>query len=479
MTLRTKTQSLVMVGAAISLAGACTTLLGNDFVIETAAPGGGGTGGSTSTSSGGGTGGAGGGTGGGGATEPALPYQCQWALPTHVRVASLQDTPNDDWRSGLLIENSGHNARVVAQRETMGAANSLELYTLDEDNSHVWSWTSDEAHDIARLNANQIAVLYSTGGIQPPYPELFMRVIDDSDELGSNSTAVTLAGGQAFDDVDLNNSRFTAVFAPHQGGGTVDFFTTYRNNQGTFVEKFGRRTGNSAVTPVLVSQGGTLSEEDTNPFVMVTRDGTSYVFLGDPASTVGPRQYVLDDSVIGPIPARSLGDPGELVLDVLMKPDTVNVAGAEIGMNVNDPLLLMADTIEPAALPTFAIADLTVAAEYATVANLPVGDTFMGWVADILIMMGGTAMAQDQLTFVFFDALGRDRGTGTLPFQGPLDAGEQRIAVDRVAVSARDEFFHTMGGNLHVVWTEDHHVGNPSESFKVMYYDQLGCYPVE
>jgi len=477
MTYRSTTQGLVIAGAAAALAGACTTLLGNDFVIESGTGGGGssGTGGSTSTSSGGGEGG----SGGGGGAPPALPYQCNWTLPTHMRVASLRDTPNDDWRSGLLIENAGHNARVVAQREIAGATNSVELYTLDEDNAQVWSWPADEGHDIARLGANRIGVLYSTYTSNPPGIELSMRVVEDTDDLGSQSNQVVLAAANAFADVAPNNYRFTAVFAPHPGNSTLDFFATYRNNQSVFVEKFGRHTGGGPVMPVAVNQLDTLDEEDTNPFVMVAHGGRSYVFLGDPASTVGPRQYVFDDTVTGPIPARALGAPGELVLDVLMQPDAANVAAADIGMDVSDPLLLMADAIEPESLGEFAIGDLTVAAEFATVANLPVGDTFMGWVADILILMGKTATAPDELTFVFYDSLGRDRGAGTMPFQGPLDAGEVRVAVDRVAVSARDEFFHTMGGNLHVAWTEVHHVGNPSETYKVMYYDQLGCYPVE
>ncbi len=466
---------LVVASATAALLGACTSLLGNDFVIETGAPGGGGTGGSgASTSSGGGVGG----DGGGGAVGPGLPYQCAWTLPAHLRVASLQDSPNDDWRSGLQIEKADHNVRVVAQREVAGAQSSAELYTLDENNSQVSSWLAHNVHDIARLDANKVAVLYDIQTGQVPAVELWMRVIDDNDGNGADGSDVLLTSSSAFADMSSNPSDFGALFAIHQGTGTVDFFATYPDPSGSFIEAFGRHLGNP-VTPIKINQANGLTEEDVNAFAMVARDNQSHVFLGDPSSALGPRQYVLDATVTGPIPARSLGDPASIVLDVLMRPNTVNIAAADIGQTINDPLLLFADAIEPAALETFAISDLTVAAEFATVANLPVGDTFMGWVEDILVMMGGTAADPDLLSFFFFDSLGRERGSGLLPFAGPLNSGEVRIRVDRVAVASRDEFFHTLGGELHVVWTEDHHVGNPSEAYKVMYYDQLGCYPTE
>ncbi|RLB65154.1 MAG: hypothetical protein DRI90_02750 [Deltaproteobacteria bacterium] len=478
MKLSSTPQLVAIAATAAALVGACTTLLGNDFVIETAAPGGGdigGSGGSTSTSSGGGVGG----NDGGGGVGPGLPYQCAWQLPIHVRVASLQDSPNDDWRSGLQIEVAEQDARVVAQREVSGATSSADLYTLDGNNTAVSSWPAYEVHDAARLGANKVAVLYSMRNLNPPSIELWMRVIDDTDGNGADASSVQLTSSSAFADMGANASNFNARFAIHQGTANVDFFASYADTNGAFVETYGRHLGSGPVTPVKINQANDLTEKDVRPFAMVTRDDRSYLFLGDPSATAGPRQYVLDDTITGPIAARTIGEPSMLVLDVLMKPNSVNVAAAEIGQDVGDPLFLFADSIEPAALSSFAIGDLSIAAEYASVANLPVGDTFMGWIADIFVMMGSTAMNSDHLTFAFFDALGHERGTGSLPFAGQLNSGEERIAIDRVAVAARDEFFHTLGGNLHVAWTEDHHVGNPSESFKVMYYDQLGCYPTE
>jgi hypothetical protein len=451
--------------------GACTAILGDDFVIEP--------GSSSATSSTGAAGGAGPSTGGagtggsvvgGGGAGPILPYECQWALSEHQRVAAL--SPSDNYYDMLAIgreEDDSLDVRLFIEKSTPSGS-FLELWTLGSQTEGPRSFAGNDVADLRRLDDNAVGLLYEAGPVGA-MPVLKLEIVTDDDPGGVNSTTHELHAP-----TDVTSSNVSARYAPNPAPASrfpVRVVTAYGTVSG-YVERYVHYNGTSSSVVELTQPGrGYDSLSDVEPQRVMFRDDRVYAVMGF-YSDKGPHIYQFDDSVSAPLAPHYFGPQNALPLDAIDRPGGINFA---------IPLVALSDQPFPIHVGRLAYDDL----DAFTVLDLPIAKTFMPndapggsgaweWIDDMFVLIATTPIDDTQLRYTMFDHLGNERGVALLPFNAPLAMGETREDIGGLAMARGHAGFSTTGGRLHVAWVERH--STASAAFDVLYYDQLECTPV-
>lgn len=466
------------------LAGACASLLGDDFSVrpnetDTASGTGsanGGAGGSVGGGSSNGGAGTTGGMGGTGATP--LPYACDWKFNEHDLVMSQENT-EDQWSGGQMhMVGAGNDARLFIQNSNSNGG-ALQIHTLNENNANLHTLSARDVDDAQRLTKSKVAVLYhrEVGSDPNKIRELHMYVINDNDQDGSNGVDHTLTDTDKWPLPNGISLDFEASFVAAPGGddADVDFIVSYSNEEGDFFEAYGRYRG-APVDPVVISMpSADLGEQDTDPSGLIHHDGTTYAFMGQPGAPAGLRQYALDGDVTGPIMARQVA-PLAAFAGAAQGPDGFAAALAEIGM----PITLFIGELDYASLPTFTQTDLNEGPSYQTLSDLPVGEGDSQFIDSVFAFAGTQPLDDLNFGYLFISSDGKPRGGGQLTFNYPsLPMSTERLDIERFQLVPRDgPLFGALGGDLSVAFTESEK-NAAGETYLALYFDQWECHVVE
>ncbi len=460
----------------VALAGvvplACTALLGDDFSIVS---GEGGRGGSHDTGGGGegghaDTGGGGEGGDGGGAI---VDYSCDWDTAEHRLVASQEAAPSESF-GGLWGARRGPDAmRGVVERFTASGAAFFDVYSLDGGpNIRLSSWPARQVHAVERLSASEIGVLYT----DPVIPTLRLLVIDDGSADGADASDHVLIASSSFPGLDPAGSPFRAMMAPVPSGlddWGLDVVVSHLDTAGDHVIRYGHYDGATPITTLHRLNApslGELNDDDTNPIDMLHAGGRSYAYFGDSDATLGHSVWVVDASVNGFVAPATIAQ-SEGFFDLVVAGDHANVGMFDTG----PPIRFLTGAVAPADLAGFTPADLTAAAEFQGLLDLPVFEADARWHDDILAMIGPDGDESIDMAYYFLDNAGRERAHGALDFTLVLPAEEDREGIGALVSVLRGPPLDETGGTLHVLWAERH--TKNGLSFDVLYYDRLRCTP--
>lgn len=481
----------VLIGACVlSLAlTACDAILGGDFkVVPASITGGAGPGGA----GGGGTGG----EQGGGTGAARAPFVCAWRPDSQRVVGSLEEEPGaarrwDRQIHGVLI---GDALRVMVWRR-MDAPDPaiVDMHTINVVGGSYGSFEAEKLHQLRRIDNGRIAALTTVqpqgtggaagaGGGGPQSQELHLHVVLDSDPSGANAADVQLTTQEAFADGDVNPD-LRAVFAPVGNGdgssvGDVPFFARYVDSGFRFRGVYGYYEG-APLTPVPITEpSANLSDDRVRPSTMEYHDGTSYVFTGEgEGAPEGVFEYVLASDTSGPVEPRSFEPP-------TLMPGTLQLYGDHANLflaNLNtDPFVLevLVGQFEPGALGSFGMDDLDVAASWPSLDEVPlnvVEGAFLGWGGDTLMIIGGPPQGTHELVLLFVGDRADLRGEVHLPLEVDIEPGGNRAIRSTFVTPQFPDSFEGIGGELHVLWLEEHETTSQPELYSVLYYGLVDC----
>ncbi|MBI4957447.1 MAG: hypothetical protein HY908_35895 [Myxococcales bacterium] len=449
---------------ALSLASACTALLGDDYELAsgggTGGAAGAGTGGATSSAGSGGTGGTAGAGGSG-----VAPYECAWD-PTRFRTIQTLEAAVMGarlWQGGVRAFALGDRLRVFATRWT-GISLVSEVHTVAADGTvSSFSFGADAVLDAVRLGSAAVGVLHTRTLLASSQIEIDLRVVRDADSALNTTTLSPLAV--------LPNSNAIAhgTFTSVAGGAPdeVAFAVSGPDATGQKV-LFGVSTG-GPVTPAQLSEyDGALPEAAFVPTDVARAPTGNHVFVGAPAAAASTRQYLVPDAGASPAPPAQIYAPGLYPLAMLPSAATQAVNAAFLDAGGPAPRLL-AGRVDPAALASFDPTLLAVPLAFATS-----GDALERgkprWQADDLFWAGRVKSTPTLLGLVIAHASGALRTEQTLAFPG----GPSSYVAEAVD-AAPNASFATLGGELWIVWRELHDDVVPP--YEMLMAGVLECYP--
>jgi hypothetical protein len=466
--------AVALPAAALAHAG-CASLLGDDFEIVEA--GGGAASGSGSPTGagaegGGTTTGGGGPGGGGGGGKPALPFACAWAQSQHTLVDSTADDPQSSWGNFHAVRIGESGMRLV--NESWGQGTKVQLRALGQGMPQKSEHSAGRLLDAGRMNAAMMAVLYWEQ-VPPGAPNLEMLVVKDGDLPGASPATVFIA---TLDDASPNGStdgRFAA--RPNAPGDyDVDVAVAYPNGAGHYQSKYLHYAAGALVEQlVLDAPDATLTSGDVEPIEVVRLADVqkSLVFVGRSFSGKGPRVFDVSTGAKTP-PSHAIGPTTTFLIDVLSTAEGTHVAMVDLATMMDATLRV--GTKASGELYALDWAGLVTAEVLPLVSDLPVYQARVAWVGGILAFVGSSQNDPLSIGWRLYDAAGKLRGSGKLPFNASPPAGTVRQKIEEVTFVERDDGFDTFGGRIHVAWAERHKAPTGMEH-AVLYYDQLECTP--
>ncbi len=453
--------------------GACTSLEVLN-VGETVAVGGMGGAGAASGSS----------VSGQGGDKPPPTIDCSWHLPQHIEVESLEGKSGPGTFNPMVVSRLGPELLRVALRRD----GKIQVRTVGASINTATIIDGTDLFNFARLSAFSEGLLYAvdadplTKGYQA---ELRLLRLSDTDTNLTSFTSSTVVEPTGFVDLDPLNFKPQALLVarPSQGLSCAIDFVVVHSRQGApiteLIESYGRWdcNGGSPVDLVQISPPRPkLYWPDAVPTILVHREGKTHGFFGSAFSKLGTRGYVLDENTSGPLIPRVL----EPVALTLVSANDSAAGTSLLGVNVGPPYELLIGQVGNEELAAIDInSDLSVFLSAPTYADVKVQGA-IGWLGDIAAFVGKTLVKPNSMNYAFYDTDGIHRGQGELAFTALLDPEITRQKIKHVAFDVADIDFSENGGLAHVIWIEEQQRstggdGGGSDTFEVMYFDQLNC----
>jgi hypothetical protein len=360
--------------------------------------------------------------------------------------------------------------RVYARHNT-STVDDIAVFTVGNGAPQVDALPGDRVHQVVRLDAASIGLLYSLPGTNGP--QLRVRVVSDS---GSGAGSLDIYLEDAFPGINATASNVgdaLMVVIP-AAERTIDFVAGYLSSTLGRIEVYGRHTisGGGASTTVITPTTPTLANGQNIPSAMAQYNMRSYGFLG----TNDTREYVLDGmGAVGPPKSLAPVTASILFYGAGSDPAITNFAFVDDG----PPFRLLIGAVDGPELETFDPSQTFVEAiNVPTVGDLYVDmvDTSPRFFGDIVAMVAYSQTDSSVIRYQFIGMDGADRGQGELPFTGVLQSGETRTFIDEIGFAPVGTDFASQGGSLHVMWHESHTLN--TATYDVMYYDRLRCDPV-
>jgi hypothetical protein len=466
------------------LVGACSLVNKFDEVKETAAGGSGGsisgtggsgdsdasgTGGGSATGGGAGTGGdvsgSGGGTGGsesmdaGGGSVSDAPAEAAPKLLT-CRWVNAQPVTIDDY-SSLMGElrtlgdrmfaeplNGSNRVRFIAQHN--GPQNAYELYDVDDHGNanHQTISSNGRITDVRRTSSTAISGLV----VNTTNARLDLHVMAD-DSMGQTAVISPLTNpGQL-----PNSGETEAVLGLNpRVPSELAFATSYVPAQGRVTAGFGVYLQNG---PVDITEIATLSasKDALMPRGIVrSSQGTTYAFVGDPTSVIVTKMGGTPSAL------RAIGEK-TIVLDLVMDDrEGVDVMAAELG---NPPALLVGN-VAAGQLDGFTTKDLVPIRQFTGLGDVPIGGPSHFRNGSIVLAGPLGGQGSTKLGFLWLTS------SGQIVTNADISGGAIMGGIHS-AVAAPRQMFGTLGGEFHVLWTEQYASSNGA--YEKLMYDLLTC----
>jgi hypothetical protein len=440
--------------------GACTAILGNDFeIVEQGA-------GAAASGSGTGAAAAGGAAAGGSGGGPAPSFACDWDLPEHRLVDSI-DAATGVFFDVIAVRSGPDQVRGFQFVQGNSGPDHMRIYTLRTTPALGNLTVSAEAlFDAERLSPSEVGalVLRDNGS----GPEVWLLVIDDSDPDGGDAVEFPLVDAAMMVDHDpLDFAVSAEMVAVAQAGldeWAIDFVVGYATAGGFRIDA-GRFE--DTVTEYGLMEADAADDNAVEPHDMIHFDGTTYVYMGDAEVT----QYTLVDGVVTGTP-RGITADNEIMGDARTQDD---VADAFMLVTDGEAIQLLVGSLDARTIAAFTSADLVEAATFPTAADLPIFEGHYAWQDHIMVAIGNDGDNSRDMAYFLVDNAGRERGRDGLDFTAILPQNETRSAVRGAAHALRSDAFDATGASIHVLWEEDHEVDKVATD--VVYYDQLRCVP--
>jgi hypothetical protein len=435
-------------------AGACATLLGDDFTIGEATTSTTTSGGGSGAQGGGGSGGAGGAGGGGGALTP---WTCDWQPQSIHLVHSLAADPMPQWNGGFEAVSGDHQVRAFLPHGTPNGP-IVDLFSISDSNDHQAQIPGQSVLQARRVGNDRVSAMtyVQNGGLT----QVFLTAVLDNNDDGSMAQTqqiMEVAGPQLI----------AGSFAPIAVGDVT--FVVTQDNGGIEEANLGHWQG-TAVSPTNFDRdtNGNLANGDYRVGNML-RDaaGMNHVFLGsifDGGSKT--RHFVVPDQ---PSPNTTpVAEFEDLLISLQHRPTGDYIAAYGVITNEMTFDLRMGPITEDE-LATHTAADVPLAGNLGTLTSIPTeGDQFV--TNESLVILGKRATTPDQLSII----LARIGGVvlvADLPFPDP-SIFPSGWTFNRIQVVVLDSLFDMVGGSISVVWTI-----NVNGDYDELYYGELFCAP--
>ncbi|MBI4956761.1 MAG: hypothetical protein HY908_32390 [Myxococcales bacterium] len=438
--------------------GACTLILGDDYQVS-GADGAGATGGA---------GGAGGQAQGGGGAS-VVPYACGWDPTRFVTLRDLSPEPAGSrlFNGNLFAVAVDGGVRAFTSRNDATNFGQVEVYSYDGWQVRSFSRRADRLLDVQRLAVQQIGVLFALATAGVPLIATELLVVPDSDPDGVDATIRAL-GSQPNTD-SLGNGTFTTV-----GGALtdVDYVVQAADATGDKV-LFGRYRGTPDDPLAFTEYDASLGQDAFKPTVVVRNGAQTHVFLGELSGQFPARQYVLPDGLAPAPMLATLEYPIEYYpFAIAPRPggNAFNVGAAYLSTDGSGTLRLHTGPVPAAELASYDLSLLPAAVTFASFADVPSQGGPPSWHGPNLFLVGSYANAKTTLGIVIAHETGVERTNQEVPFPQAITA----VSIDSAAV-APNPGFASLGGDLHLVWTERYVAGG--NDYHLLRAGVLQCFP--
>lgn len=435
--------------SSVVVAGACTTILGNDFTIGTSSAGGNAQGGEAAGGdASGGTGGAGaaGGMGGGGGGVVYPPMSCLWKAGSVRGFFDYGDEGSTEVGDRIRVVSAGGNRmRAVLEWSSPAAGPQLDVWTVDDNSAHRAPYPGFTAFDTRRLSDARAVVLIGTRDGNGGHAAEAL-VFDDSDNLGNAATSHPIHSAI------YAVNRFEAAFdvASESPLSLVVVSTVEPQNQGMDIQT-GLYRWQGTTLAVNDFTSGAQSAFDAKDFepnsVLALQNGDAHVILGSFEESDVARQFFVPQNPPAVVTATRQIDFS--LLDVSRRSDGTLLAHSIAYDMVTGAVAIKSGVLPEGELASFGEADLVDHGEVGTQQSLPSEGNF-SFNEDGIVVLGRRENNPGEVAVLIVHKDGGIRFNDTVPWE---DAGIlPPNAVIKSAAGVVDDpaLFDSIGGDIRV-----------------------------
>jgi hypothetical protein len=477
--------STFALAAAVVAGGACTSILGNDFVITTGTnAGGAGVGGNGQGAMGadgpGGAGGAGGGgAGGGGGNMPPPNFVCNWVDPTPLELSRKEDESSFYSSELFMARRNADSARILVGLGSFSETEVAEVHTVSTSGTTAMTtFPCNHLYQVQRTSVQEIGALFleedGTGA-----PILKMALLRDNDPDGSNiDVEDVISSPSILPDLNTANPNIEARFAVVSGAlgsPVVDITISWQTASSTYRLGYARYAWGTPITAVnQVSASEFDDDDDAQVQALIHHNSVTYAFVGE-SSPLGNRRFDLSPNASFPLTPEVIGDLDQFIFAYGVAPQRTRFALVDFG----PPLDFLIGSIDNDSIVSFVPSDdAPVAASFDMIEDFPAFTGSPGFHGELFTMLGTPFQGggdDPPLTYWFLDTAGNQRALGTLAISPTLPPNEVRSpGIIGGASAPVGNDFDENGGGLHVSFVEFHESPQDS-SFGVLYYNGLDC----